>query len=77
MFFGPLLNNNRVYADLFHDLKTISSVRSTCWWMCTEVVGDPIAAYALSNAYLMAENELLHKVIDNQRLRQRDRYLFY
>jgi hypothetical protein len=31
--------------------------------MATEAIGDSTAAYAMSNVYLSAENELLHKHI--------------
>jgi hypothetical protein len=65
-FFGPPMNRTRWYLDLFHGINSLNNIRSIYMWMSTEVVGDTIAAHALSNVYLTSENDLLLKQIDRQ-----------
>jgi hypothetical protein len=61
MFFGPPLSRSRLYSQLFEGLKTMSTIRATFMWMSHEVAGDAFAGYALSHAYLSAENKFLLK----------------
>jgi hypothetical protein len=63
LFFGPRMNRNRWYSDMFHGISSLNRIRAVYMWMATEAIGDSTAAYAMSNVYLSAENELLHKHI--------------